>query len=157
MINISAGTFLHGISAPGDTDFDRAVVFITEYNAKGAMGFVINNRFPRALNELEAFKTAPAFPLYEGGPVAQEHLFFIHRRPELVPGGTQVAGNVYFGGDFSKAVEHINNGAVTEDDVKIFIGYCGWDPGQLEEEIAEGGWRQELLSPDDAFVKIHSA
>ena len=44
------------------------------------------------------------------------------------------------GGNFKQAIAHINSGLLTEADIKIFIGYCGWDKGELEEEIASGNW-----------------
>ena len=137
---MKAGTFLQSTSKLDDDFFAKAVIFLTEHNSKGAMGFVINKLFPRNLNELAAFSDSPAFPLYDGGPVDREHLFFVHRRPDLVAGGTQVTGDIYLGGDFTHAVLHINNQTLTTKDIRLFIGYCGWDLGELEAEIAEGSW-----------------
>jgi putative transcriptional regulator len=138
---MNAGIFLNSTSLLDDTFFENAVIFITEYNEKGAMGFVINKVFPRGLNELEEFKNGIPFPLYEGGPVDQEHLYFVHRRPDLIPGGTPVADDIFLGGDFKAAVKHINNHSLTLKDIRIFIGYCGWDYRELDEEIAEGSWQ----------------
>ncbi len=135
------GLFLTSTSLLDDTFFEKAVIFITEYNEKGAMGFVSNKRFPRKLNELEEFKDGIPFPLFHGGPVDQEHLYFVHRRADLIPGGTQVAGDIHTGGDFREALKYINTGILDKKDIKIFIGYCGWDYGELDEEIAEGSWQ----------------
>ncbi|HRF18552.1 MAG TPA: YqgE/AlgH family protein, partial [Chitinophagaceae bacterium] len=63
------GMLLKATAALNDTNFENAVILITEYNEKGAVGFVVNKLFSRQLNELEEFKHSPAFPLYEGGPV----------------------------------------------------------------------------------------
>lgn len=135
------GTFLIGTSLLNDTVFESAIIYITEYNDKGAMGFVVNKKFQRELNELEEFKHIRSFPLYVGGPVDQEHLFFIHKRPDLIDGGTPIADGVLLGGDFKSAVNNINSGLLTGTDIKVFIGYCGWDKGELEAEIAEGSWK----------------
>lgn len=132
--------FLHSTALLDDSLFDKAIIFITEKNEKGAMGFVVNKLFPRPINELVEFKDSIPFPLFEGGPVDQEHLYFIHQRPDLIPGGDLVVDNIYLGGDFKSAMIHINNKTITEKDIKIFIGYCGWDHLELEEEIAEGSW-----------------
>ena len=145
---LQAGTFLKSTDALNGTVFEQTTIFITEYNTQGALGFVINKPFSRPLNELEEFKHSPAFPLYEGGPVDQEHLFFVHQRPDLVEGGTAV-GVIYYGGDFKQAVAAINKGELTTTDIKIFIGYCGWDAGELEAEIEEGSW--EMVSGGSVF------
>ncbi|GEP96162.1 YqgE/AlgH family protein [Chitinophaga cymbidii] len=134
------GTFLKSTALLDGTFFERSVIFIVEYNDKGAMGFVINNPFPRKLNELEEFKHIIPFPLYLGGPVDQEHLYFVHRRPDLIEGGTPVDAGILLGGDFKAAVKHIDEHTLTGNDIRIFIGYCGWDDGELDAEIAEGSW-----------------
>ncbi|MBO9634477.1 MAG: YqgE/AlgH family protein [Chitinophagaceae bacterium] len=144
-----AGIFLHSTSLLDDTFFEKAQIFITEHNEKGAMGFVVNHPFPRRFNELEEFRHSMAFPMYEGGPVDREHLFFIHQRPDLIDGGTLVAGNIYVGGNFNTAVRLINNKTLTEKDIKLFIGYCGWDDKELEAEIEEGSW--EPMEEGDLF------
>ena len=136
---LQAGSFLASTAALDGTVFEKATVFISEYNERGATGFILNKPFGRRLNELEEFKDSPAFPIYEGGPVDQEHLFFVHRRPELAAGGEAVNG-IYTGGDFKQAVTAIKAHTLTPADAKILLGYCGWDAGELEAEIAEGSW-----------------
>ncbi len=135
-----------------DPNFDSSVILIAEHNANGALGFVINKAFERSLNELIEFSGSPAFSLYEGGPVDQEHLYFVHRRSDLVPGGEFITDIIYLGGDFQKTIEQINNGSLTSNDIKIFIGYCGWDTGELEAEIAEGSWEVKGLDLKDLFA-----
>lgn len=137
---ISPGKIL--ISKPSLTDpnFDKVVIFIAEYNEKGALGFVINTPFPKAFNELTAYKNSPPLPLYTGGPVEKESLFFLHRKPDLITGSTHVIDSIYLGGDFKQAVQYINDNTLLQSDIKLFIGYCGWDDGELEEEVAEGSW-----------------
>lgn len=151
-MNIRAGTIIKNTAALENSVFNAAVIFITEYNAKGAMGFVINKPFARMLNELQEFSHIRNFPLYEGGPVDTEHLFFIHQRPDLIKSGIPVCGNIFVGGNFTQAVNAINNYSITEKDIKIFIGYCGWDYAQLEEEVEEGSWEITDISPETIFV-----
>lgn len=141
------------VSSPDLTDanFEQAVIFITEHNEKGAIGFVVNKLFPRTLNELEEFKNSRAIKLYDGGPVDREHLFFIHRRPDLIKGGSPVIDTIYRGGDFKQVIHLLNQGILPDEDIKIFIGYCGWDPHQLEEEIEEGSWRVSTTIRETIF------
>ncbi|ANH83807.1 hypothetical protein A8C56_08885 [Niabella ginsenosidivorans] len=137
---MSAGTILISSATMDDENFKQAVVLITEYNEKGAMGFVVNKLFPRPMNELVEFRHSPAFPLYNGGPVDHDHLYFIHRRPGLIKGGLRIQNELYVGGNFQQAVIQINAGILTGRDLKIFVGYCGWDFGELEAEMGEGYW-----------------
>ena len=139
-MNIYVGKILLSAPSLADPNFDKVVILITEHNEKGALGFVMNKLFSRLFNELVEFNNCKAFPLFDGGPVEKEKLFFLHRRSDLIEGGIRIADNIYTGGNFNQAVQFINNNTINEDDIKLSIGYCGWDYGQLEEEIAEGSW-----------------
>lgn len=139
-MNLKTGIVLRSTAELNGTFFEGALVLITEYNDKGAAGFVINKPFARTLNELEEFRHSPSFPLYDGGPVGREQLFFIHRRPDLIPGGQAIGNGMYFAGDFKEAIKAINNKSLLAADIRLFIGYCGWDAGELEAEITESSW-----------------
>lgn len=139
-MHISPGTILISSSNLQDPNFEKAVIVITEYNANGATGFVINKIFPRRFNELEEFKNAQPFILHTGGPVDTESLFMLHQKKDMIEGGTAIANNIYMGGDFKQAVALINNASIDAFGLKLFIGYCGWDAGELDAEIAEGSW-----------------
>jgi putative transcriptional regulator len=152
-MTITAGTILTSTSSLDDDNFENTTIFIVEYNQKGAMGFVINKLFARQLNQLEEFKQCIAFPLYNGGPVQREHLFFIHQRPDLITGGLLITGSIYLGGNFKQAVTLLNHNIIGKNDTKIFIGYCGWDYMQLEEEVEEGSWI--ISNADSQFIFCH--
>lgn len=134
-----------------DTSFEKVTVVITEHNEKGTIGYVFNQLFPRNFNELEEFKHSVPVPLYAGGPVQTDMLYFMHCRPDLITDGQQVANNVYMGGDFKKAVQLLNSGELPVADVRLYIGYCGWDVNELEAEIAEGSWQLTNASVDLVF------
>ena len=139
-MNSYARKILTSTSSIDDPFFEQSILFITEHNKLGAMAFVINKIFERHLNELAEFNSSPPFPLYSGGPVDTAHLFFIHRRNDLIRGGSKIIDDIYLGGDFKQAIAHINKNSITASAIKIFIGYCGWDETELEAEIAEGSW-----------------
>lgn len=134
------GILIKSTAGLDNSVFEKSTVFIAEFNDQGAIGFVVNHPDGRYLNQLVEFRGSPAFPLYDGGPVDKDHLFILHRRPDLIKGGTEVGHGIYYGGDSADAVNGIKSGQLTTHDLKIFIGYCGWDKGQLEAEINEGSW-----------------
>ncbi len=76
----------------------------------------------------------------DGGPVDIERLFVLHKRPDLISGGEQITNDLYLGGNMEQVIEAINNKGASSQDIQLFIGYCGWDAGELEAEIEEGSW-----------------
>ncbi|HSC54415.1 MAG TPA: YqgE/AlgH family protein [Phnomibacter sp.] len=150
-MNLQAGMYLVSLSGDEDAMFGHATVFITEHHANGSVGFIVNKLFSRTLNELEAFRNSNPIPLYDGGPVDREHLFFIHRRPDLLAYDIEVGNGIFVGGDFATAVRLLNEKIIDHNDIKIFIGYCGWDDTQLEDEIAEEGWLVQQYDADVLF------
>ncbi|MBZ4189725.1 YqgE/AlgH family protein [Niabella beijingensis] len=151
MTLLSPGMLLVSTAIMDDPYFKQTVVLITEYNDSGAMGFVLNRRFPRVFNELVEFRSYPPLPLYEGGPVDQEHLFFIHRCPDQISGGTVVSGTLSAGGDFKQALSYMSRAGRAEQEVRLFIGYCGWDKDELETEISAGYWLV-MPVPGNTFI-----
>lgn len=151
-MNIKAGTIIISTSLLNDSEFEKVAIVITEHNEKGAVGYVFNQPFPRNFNELEEFKHSVPVPLYAGGPVQTDMLYFMHCRPDLVEGGDLVAADVYMNGDFKKAVQLLNNGTLSIHEVRLFIGYCGWDAGELEAEIEEGSWQVTNAPVDLVFA-----
>lgn len=139
-MQLHPGLFLYSTPVLDDTYFAGTVIYLAEYNSEGAVGFVVNRPLGRSLHELEEFKHSPNFPLYEGGPVDGEHLYVLHRHGESIAGSTSAGGGIYLGGDFRQVVTGINNRSLGASDVKLFVGYCGWDAGELEAEVAEGSW-----------------
>lgn len=136
----SPGLYISSTALQNESIFEDVIILITEYNEQGATGFVINKPFGRKLNELEEFSGTIDFPLNDGGPVSRENIYFIHRRPDLISGGVKVANGIYLGRDFNTAVSLLSSHTINKEDIKIFIGYCGWDAGDLETETAEGNW-----------------
>ena len=140
-MQITAGSILTSTSSLDDSIFQQSIIFLTEKNEQGATGFVVNKLFPKTLNQLEEFKHSLPFALYNGGPVATQGLFFIHRRPDIIEGGTPIINGIYVGGNFKQAIHEIDQKNILVHHIKLFIGYCGWDAGELEAEIAEGSWK----------------
>jgi len=124
----------------GDPSFDRSVILIAEYNEEGTVGFVLNK--PLRLEMHLLIKGFPKFnaPVYHGGPVQKENLYYIHSKGDLIPNSIEMAPGLFWGGDIDKIKDMISMGLMTETDIKFFLGYSGWGKNQLEGEIEEKSW-----------------
>ncbi len=131
---------------PGDY-FNRSIIFIVDHNSKGTVGFILNKPvdFPvdGFYQEFPGLKTT----LSLGGPVSTESLYYIHTLGEKLQGSLHIANNLYWGGNFDQLKTLINCKSVNPDQVRFFLGYAGWDSGQLQEELKENSWLVSDISP----------
>ena len=123
-----------------DPNFKRAVILLTEYAGKGAMGFVLNHLSEYLLGDLMPDLAYSEFPVYIGGPVAYDTLHFIHCCPEKIAGGVDLGNGIFWSGDFENVRSLITDYSLNQDEIKFFAGYSGWTPDQLDAEIAEDTW-----------------
>jgi putative transcriptional regulator len=140
MKELKAGIYIKSTTALIGSFFEHTTILVVEHNEKGSLGFVTNKSFEKSLHDLIEFSHAKPFPLMDGGPVDREHLFVLHKRPDLIEGGEQVANGLYLGGNMEQVIKTINTSSVAQQEIQIFIGYCGWDTGELEAEVEEGSW-----------------
>lgn len=124
----------------GGTYFEGAEILLLEVNQLGVIGVMLNKPFHKNLNDLVEFSDQPSYPIWEGGPVDQEHLFLVHRKGAELAGALPISGGWYWGGSLKKFL------GLAPDSMsfRIFLGYCGWNGGELEQEIAEGCWTIRL-------------
>ena len=139
-----AGIYLNSTAALNGSFFEHTTILIVQHNEEGSLGFVTNKSFGKSLHELIEFNHAKPYPLMDGGPVDREHLFVLHSRPDLIKGGEQIPNGLYLGGNMEQVIEAINSGAANQQEIQVFIGYCGWDEGELEAELIEGSWTFSL-------------
>jgi putative transcriptional regulator len=140
MKNLKAGFYIKSTSALNDSFFENTIIHIVKHNEEGSIGFVTNKPFGKSLNELVEFNHVNPFPLLDGGPVDRDHLFVLHKRPDLIDEGEQIFNGLYLGGNMKQVIEAINTGSANNQNIQLFIGYCGWNLGELEAEIEEGSW-----------------
>ncbi len=140
MSDIKSGIYIKSTEALNGTFFEHTTILIVKHNDEESLGFVTNIPFQKSLHELIEFNQSKPFPLMDGGPVNREHLFVLHKRPDLIDGGEQVTNDLYLGGNMEQVIEAINVGGANNQEIQIFIGYCGWDAQELEAEIEEGSW-----------------
>jgi putative transcriptional regulator len=124
-----------------DSYFGRSIVLLTEHHeTEGSVGYIINKPVDIQLNEL--FPDFPPFPAqcYLGGPVNPETIHYLHTRPDILPSSNQVLDNIYWGGDFDNLRVQIEQGHISPKEIKFYLGYSGWAPEQLKQEIDEKFW-----------------
>jgi putative transcriptional regulator len=131
------------ISEPLQTDvcFHRSVILLTEHGSRGSMGFVLNKKTNLFVNSyFEQLKNTPLIPVFLGGPIISEYLFFIHSLGKLIPDSIEIADNLFQCGDFESIMYRLLGKEPYADKIKFFIGYSGWTADQLQNEIKQGSW-----------------
>jgi putative transcriptional regulator len=143
--------FLVAMPGMGDTRFARSVVYVCAHSDEGAMGFIINHRQPMVfsdllvqvgiLNEGEVIKlpeSAREFMIRDGGPVDKGRGFVIHSDDYMVNSTMPISEDICLTAtvDILRAI----SGGHGPRKAMMTLGYSGWAPGQLENEIAENGW-----------------
>lgn len=123
----------------GDVSFNRSIVLLADHSIEGSIGFILNKPLEYTLNDLIP-EVEANFRVYNGGPVEQDNLYFIHKIPELIPNSIEISLGIYWGGDFNEVAELIANNTINENDIKFFLGYSGWDSNQLASELKANSW-----------------
>lgn len=145
-----AGHLLIAIPELPDSNFFRSVVFLMEHNSDGAMGVILNR--PTGVTLVDIWKQLDPEVRVErkdyvhlGGPV-KGPIVGLHEQFKFTD--NEVIDGVYVTMD-----SHRLNELATEDgfQLKVFSGYSGWGPGQLETEIESGGWLVTQANPADVF------
>ncbi|MDP3313065.1 YqgE/AlgH family protein [Lutibacter sp.] len=139
--NLTKGKLL--IAEPSilnDKEFNRSVIYLSEHNEKGCIGFIINKPTEFVLNDLIPDINCD-FKIYNGGPVEQENLYFIHKCPELIPNSIEIDDDIYWGGNFEVLTQLLNDHTIENSDIRFFLGYSGWSINQLDDELNESTWK----------------
>ena len=131
-----------------DVYFKRSIVLLTEHNEEGSIGFVLNK--PVNMQIEEVISDFPPFNCHIsiGGPVNTNTVHYLHTLGELVPNSVHIQGNIFWGGDFETLKSLIRDGLVLENQIRFFLGYSGWTPHQLEDELTQNSWLVSNITPD---------
>ncbi|MGB5554576.1 MAG: YqgE/AlgH family protein, partial [Flavobacteriaceae bacterium] len=73
----------------GDVSFNRSAVLLAEHNEEGSVGFILNKPLDYNINDLVTEIKLP-FRVYNGGPVEQDNLYFIHNVPHLINNSVEI-------------------------------------------------------------------
>lgn len=132
------------ISSPflQDQHFTRSVILLIEHGEEGTMGITVNKDFNHhlVLNDLvPTLEFVPQIPIYNGGPMSRDTIFFLHTLKGL-KGALPLGNGLYLNGDFEDVQKYILEGNPVEGKFRFFLGYAGWENGQLLKEIEENSW-----------------
>ncbi|TPN89196.1 YqgE/AlgH family protein [Aquimarina algicola] len=123
----------------GDMSFNRSVVLLADHGDHGSIGFIMNKPLDFFLSDLVP-EIETEFKIYNGGPVEQDNLYFIHKVPDLIPDSVEISGGIYWGGDFTVVSELIAQSKITPNEIRFFLGYSGWGSQQLNQELEANSW-----------------
>lgn len=152
---VQSGMLLLAPPALEEPTFRRSVVLLCEHNAAGSFGLVLNRPLDIEGGEVMDELMGYAEPLGLGGPVQPNTLHYLHRFNEAdVPGAIGVTDGVFWGGRFEAVQALVERGLATARELRFFLGYAGWSPGQLQAELEAGGWISawadaQAVFPDD--------
>lgn len=141
-----------------DPYFAKSLTFVCEHNEQGALGLVVNRPTEMTLGALFEQVEIPLqdhelarLPVYFGGPVQVDRGFVLHRPVGGWQSTLSVAGEV--GLTTSKDIlQALSNGeGPNAGDILVSLGYSGWAPGQLEQELKQNAWLTVPASMDVMF------
>jgi putative transcriptional regulator len=149
---LAAPAFLIAVPQLGDPNFNRGVVLVIEHGEQGSMGLILNR--PTDLNVTSFCQSQNmrwagdgTGHIFQGGPVQTERAFILHASEHQGPETESVVDQVRL----SYSLESLKLLADRPPNrVRIYLGYAGWGPGQLAEELTGGAWL--LGSPSDKLI-----
>ena len=146
---LAKGKFLVASRRLGVPNFVETVILLLAYDEKGAMGVVINRpteaRLSTLLSDVKGLQKRTD-PVYLGGPVGRSQMLILARSNGQVEQSLRVFEDVYTVAG-QRMLERLIHDAGANAKFRAYLGYAGWGAGQLEMEIAQGGWH---VVPADA-------
>jgi putative transcriptional regulator len=110
----------------GDISFNRSIILLADHTEEGSIGFILNKPLDYTISDLLPEIEKP-LRVYNGGPVEQDNLYFIHKIPELIPESIEISNGMFWGGDFRSVIKLINDGEL------ILVGMLiNWQPNSSQ-------------------------
>lgn len=139
-LKVSIGDVL--ISEPflNDFYFRRSAILIVDHNDEGSFGVIINKRLNVPFNDI--VRGFPEFKadVYLGGPVETDRLFFIHTIGEIIPDSHKIMSGLYWSSNINALKAMIKNDLIKPHELRFYVGYAGWDSGQIRKELEANTW-----------------
>lgn len=158
MHNSLTGRLLVAMPALEDPNFERAVVLVLDHDEEGALGVVLNRASDVALEDALADWSMLAGPpgvVFGGGPVEPTAVVALGHELSDVP---VLEGRAVHGGEDGLGPVRLVDVSAAPPvgelaEVRVFAGYAGWAPGQLEDEIGQGAWTSVPALAQDVFTR----
>ncbi len=140
-----------------DPNFRHTIMLLTEFTKKGAMGFVLNRPLHITKDDFvspqgEKLTFAGDLETCWGGPVQNDLGFIIHEDPNAGPDSVALTDGLFLSGSMetlNQLLQSQREGSSVR--FRFFLGYAGWSPGQLEQEMSESSWLTVPLSKEILF------
>ena len=151
---LAKGKFLVASRRLQDPNFRETVVLLIDYGLDGAMGLVINRP--------SVVKLATVFPdikelkqrkdtIYVGGPVDVHKMLLLIRSPKMPEGTDEVTPGVYISSSWKVLEDLMKKKATKDERFRLFAGYAGWAPSQLDFERTRGDWHVLKADAETVF------
>ncbi|KAA6232810.1 YqgE/AlgH family protein [Chlorobium phaeovibrioides] len=137
---LAAGKLLIASANLMEGTFKRTVLLMCEHSSEGSVAFILNRPMEFKVSEAIAGFGDVEEPLLMGGPVQADRVYFMHTRGDLVEASEEILPGLFWGGEQEELSYLLNTGVLPPSEVRFFLGYSGWNAGQLEEEFEVGSW-----------------
>ncbi len=154
--NLLKHHFLMSMPSLESDYFSNSLIYLCEHNDEGAMGIVVSKPhdipMDEILDQLELPENSPLNfqPVYQGGPVSEEHGFILHRQGEQAWKASLHLPEQLTLTTSLDVLEAISRGEGPEQYL-FALGYAGWGPGQLDEEMSQNLWLSSPANLDILF------
>ena len=153
--SLGKGIFLIASPSLRDPNFRQSVVLLCQHGPEGALGVVVNR--PTAMHLSEVLPQVPVLEsqrhvMFSGGPVQPNHVLLLYRLAQEPPDTHHVFDGVYLGGNL-ESLEQVLAKPASKEAFRAYLGYAGWGPGQLENEMKVGSWITLPADPAVVFEK----
>jgi putative transcriptional regulator len=136
------GRFLVAKRGMKDPRFSKTVIILLEYGWHGAVGLIINRptkaELSKALPGVKRTEQHPE-PVYFGGPVGMDQMRMLFRSASQPGDASHVFEDVYVSTSLD-LLQRLVDGEDAEGGYRVYAGYAGWSPQQLDQEVLRGGW-----------------
>ncbi len=152
-VPLRKGVVLIATPSLRDPNFRQTVILLCEHGPEGALGVVLNR--PTEMNITEVLPQVPILEgqphrVFSGGPVQKDSLLVLYHLNEEVEDTHAVLDGVYLGGN-TETLKRILEVPAEEESFRAYMGYSGWGPGQLENEMKSGSWLIMPAKPQFVF------